>query len=90
MPLVRLLLTYTLFCSLYCLCLLNIKFHSIAGCLALTVGCSDNAREIFEDSVTPLDESLARSTDVMKAPSVRSLEISSCILCFLLRSFYDL
>ncbi|MCH98636.1 interferon-related developmental regulator 1-like, partial [Trifolium medium] len=39
-------------------------------CLALTVGCSDNAREIFEECVTHLDESLARTTDVMKAPSL--------------------
>jgi len=44
----------------------------------LTVGCSDNAREIFEESVTPLDESLARSKNI----SVRSLEMLSCILFF--------
>ena len=68
-----------------CFCYLHIKFHSIAGCLALTVGCSDNAREIFEESVTPLDESLARNKNI----SVRSLEMLSCILFFSLFSFYD-
>ncbi|CAI8599332.1 unnamed protein product [Vicia faba] len=48
---------------------ITLASHAI-GCLALTVGCSDNAREIFEDCSGPLDESLARSTDVMKAPSL--------------------
>ncbi|KAK7283252.1 hypothetical protein RIF29_12654 [Crotalaria pallida] len=43
--------------------------HAI-GCLALTVGCGDNAREIFEESVRPLDESLASKTDVSKIPSL--------------------
>jgi hypothetical protein len=43
---------------------LIIKFDSIAGCLALTVECSDNACEIFEESVTSLDESLARNKNV--------------------------
>ncbi|KAK7311378.1 hypothetical protein RJT34_09487 [Clitoria ternatea] len=42
--------------------------HAI-GVLALTVGCGDNAREIFEESVRPLDESLA-SKDVSKMPSL--------------------
>ncbi|XP_004501519.1 uncharacterized protein [Cicer arietinum] len=48
---------------------ITLASHAI-GCLALTVGCSDNAREIFEDSVSPLDESLARSTEVLKVPSL--------------------
>ncbi|XP_027354113.1 interferon-related developmental regulator 1-like isoform X2 [Abrus precatorius] len=43
--------------------------HAI-GCLALTVGCGDNAREIFEESIRPLDESLALRTDVSKTPSL--------------------
>lgn len=42
---------------------ITLASHAI-GCLALTVGCSDNAREIFEESVTPLDESLARSKNI--------------------------
>ncbi|GAU31182.1 hypothetical protein TSUD_316070 [Trifolium subterraneum] len=48
---------------------ITLASHAI-GCLALTVGCSDNAREIFEECITHLDESLARTTDVMKAPSL--------------------
>ncbi|PNX74804.1 interferon-related developmental regulator 1-like protein, partial [Trifolium pratense] len=48
---------------------ITLACHAI-GCLALTVGCSDNAREIFEECITHLDESLARTTDVMKAPSL--------------------
>ncbi|XP_020211886.1 interferon-related developmental regulator 1 [Cajanus cajan] len=43
--------------------------HAI-GCLALTVGCGDNAREIFEESIRPLDESLTSRIDVSKAPSL--------------------
>ncbi|CAJ2643900.1 interferon-related developmental regulator 1 [Trifolium pratense] len=48
---------------------ITLACHAI-GCLTLTVGCSDNAREIFEECITHLDESLARTTDVMKAPSL--------------------
>ncbi|QCE16463.1 interferon-related developmental regulator 1-like [Vigna unguiculata] len=43
--------------------------HAI-GCLALTVGCGDNAREIFEESIRPLDESLTSKIDVSKIPSL--------------------
>ncbi|XP_019436959.1 PREDICTED: interferon-related developmental regulator 1-like [Lupinus angustifolius] len=43
--------------------------HAI-GLLALTVGCSDNAREIFEESVRPLDEYLTSTSDVTKIPSL--------------------
>ncbi|WVZ21174.1 hypothetical protein V8G54_008496 [Vigna mungo] len=43
--------------------------HAI-GCLALTVGCGDNAREIFEESIRPLDESLTSTIDVSKIPSL--------------------
>lgn len=43
--------------------------HAI-GCLALTVGCGDNAREIFEESIRPLDESLTSRIDVSKTPSL--------------------
>ncbi|KAK7410089.1 hypothetical protein VNO78_00601 [Psophocarpus tetragonolobus] len=43
--------------------------HAI-GCLALTVGCGDNAREIFEESIRPLDESLTSRIDISKTPSL--------------------
>ncbi|ESW08749.1 hypothetical protein PHAVU_009G071500 [Phaseolus vulgaris] len=43
--------------------------HAI-GCLALTVGCGDNAREIFEESIRHLDESLTSRIDVSKTPSL--------------------
>ncbi|CAJ1973466.1 unnamed protein product [Sphenostylis stenocarpa] len=43
--------------------------HAI-GCLALTVGCGDNAREIFEESIRPLDESLTSKIDASKTPSL--------------------
>ena len=51
----------------------------------MTVGCGDNAREIFEESVRPLDESLASKLDVSKIPSVSgSFEIlQSCVQIFL-------
>ncbi|TKY74977.1 Interferon-related developmental regulator 1 [Spatholobus suberectus] len=43
--------------------------HAI-GCLALTVGCGENAREIFDESIRPLDESLTSRIDVSKTPSL--------------------
>uniref|UniRef100_I1M8T5 Interferon-related developmental regulator N-terminal domain-containing protein n=1 Tax=Glycine max TaxID=3847 RepID=I1M8T5_SOYBN len=43
--------------------------HAI-GLLSLTVGCSDNAREIFEESVRPLDEFLTSKSDLTKIPSL--------------------
>ncbi|OIV96363.1 hypothetical protein TanjilG_09790 [Lupinus angustifolius] len=43
--------------------------HAI-GCLALTVGCGNNAHEIFEESIRPIDESLASKSDVSKMPSL--------------------
>ncbi|OIW14910.1 hypothetical protein TanjilG_30629 [Lupinus angustifolius] len=43
--------------------------HAI-GCLALTVGCGDNAREIFEEAVRHVEESLASNSDVSKIPSL--------------------
>ncbi|RDX82193.1 Interferon-related developmental regulator 1, partial [Mucuna pruriens] len=43
--------------------------HAI-GCLALTVGCGDKAREIFEESIRPLDESLTSRIDVSKISSL--------------------
>ncbi|KAL1310410.1 hypothetical protein HN51_053040 [Arachis hypogaea] len=48
---------------------ISLASHAI-GCLALTVGCGNNAREIFEESVRPLDESLASKSDVSKIPSL--------------------
>ncbi|KAL1344996.1 hypothetical protein HN51_018789 [Arachis hypogaea] len=48
---------------------ISLASHAI-GCLALTVGCGNNAREIFEESVRPLDESLASKSDVSKVPSL--------------------
>jgi len=58
---------------------LNIKFHSIVGCLALTVACSDNACEIFKESVTPLDESLAGNKNV---------SVSCLVFCFFTSSSF--
>ncbi|KAG4931563.1 hypothetical protein AAZX31_17G222900 [Glycine max] len=43
--------------------------HAI-GLLTLTVGCSDNAREIFEESVRPLDEFLTSKSHLTKIPSL--------------------
>ncbi|RDX64048.1 Interferon-related developmental regulator 1, partial [Mucuna pruriens] len=43
--------------------------HAI-GLLTLTVGCGDNAREIFEESVRPLDEFLTSKSDLTKIPSL--------------------
>ncbi|KAK4274630.1 hypothetical protein QN277_017824 [Acacia crassicarpa] len=49
--------------------------HAI-GLLALTVGCGNNAREIYEESVRPLDESLTTRSDASKISSlVRCLAI---------------
>ncbi|XP_052732174.1 uncharacterized protein LOC108332084 [Vigna angularis] len=48
---------------------ITLASHAI-GCLALTVGCGDNAREIFEESIRPLDESLTSTIDVSKIPSL--------------------
>ncbi|XP_054817313.1 uncharacterized protein LOC129317028 [Prosopis cineraria] len=45
------------------------------GLLALTVGCGDNAREIYEESVRPLDESLTSWPDASKISLVRCLAI---------------
>lgn len=51
----------------------------------MTVGCGDNAREIFEESIRPLDESLTSTIDVSKIPSVsRSLEIFQILVFGLL------
>ncbi|KAJ1404436.1 Interferon-related developmental regulator, C-terminal [Sesbania bispinosa] len=44
-------------------------YHTI-GLLALTVGCGDNAREIFEESLHPLDEFLTSKSDLIKIPSL--------------------
>ncbi|KAL5127082.1 Interferon-related developmental regulator 1 [Glycine soja] len=52
--------------------------HAI-GLLSLTVGCSDNAREIFEESVRPLDEFLTSKSDLTKIPSVCLLECLAII-----------
>ncbi|KAF7817438.1 interferon-related developmental regulator 1-like [Senna tora] len=52
--------------------------HAI-GLLAVTVGCSDNAREIFEESVRPLDESLTSGSDASK--------ISSLVECLAIITF---
>ncbi|XP_061358012.1 uncharacterized protein LOC133302272 isoform X2 [Gastrolobium bilobum] len=43
--------------------------HTI-GMLALTVGCGDNAREIFEESIRPLDEYLISKLDLTNIPSL--------------------
>ncbi|KAK7321642.1 hypothetical protein VNO77_32476 [Canavalia gladiata] len=43
--------------------------HAI-GLLALTVGYSDNAREIFEEAVCPLDEFITSKYDLTKIPSL--------------------
>ncbi|XP_027330007.1 interferon-related developmental regulator 1-like isoform X3 [Abrus precatorius] len=43
--------------------------HAIA-LLALTVGSGDNVREIFEESVRPLDEFLTSKSDLSKTPSL--------------------
>ncbi|MED6217618.1 hypothetical protein PIB30_019385 [Stylosanthes scabra] len=48
---------------------ISLASHAV-GCLALTVGSGNNAREIFEESVRPLDESLASKSDVSKIPSL--------------------
>ncbi|KAL1353636.1 interferon-related developmental regulator 1 [Arachis ipaensis] len=41
--------------------------HAI-GLLAITVGCGDNAREIFEESVNTLDEYLTSKSNATKIP----------------------
>ncbi|KAB1204036.1 Interferon-related developmental regulator 1 [Morella rubra] len=43
--------------------------HAI-GLLALTVGSGDNAREILEDSVTPISQALKSGSDSLKIPSL--------------------
>lgn len=42
----------------------------VIGLLALTVECGDNAREIFEESIRPLDEFLTSKSDSIKVPSL--------------------
>ncbi|EEF52291.1 interferon-related developmental regulator 1 [Ricinus communis] len=43
--------------------------HAI-GLLALTVGCGDNAREILEDSVTPISQALKSGSESTKTASL--------------------
>ncbi|KAF5739470.1 hypothetical protein HS088_TW12G00676 [Tripterygium wilfordii] len=42
----------------------------VIGLLALTVGCGDNAREILEESVTPLSQALKSGFESLKIVSV--------------------
>lgn len=57
--------------------------------LTLTVGCGDNAREIFEESLRPLDEFLTSKSDLTKIPPVsRSYDILESLVfevCLLIR-----
>ncbi|XP_028796072.1 interferon-related developmental regulator 1 [Neltuma alba] len=52
--------------------------HAI-GLLALTVGCGDNAREIYEESVRLLDESLSGSDASKISSLVRCLAITTFV-----------
>jgi len=55
--------------------IIKFQFNYFVGLLTLTVGCSDNAREIFEESVRPLDEFLTSKSHLTKIPSVSVRDI---------------
>lgn len=48
---------------------ISLASHAI-GLLALTVGCGDNAREILEDSVTPISQALKSGSESTKTVSL--------------------